>query len=315
MSNFGFVPGPVPPTATVEGGNTVHIIPVPERRSDGALGSPVSANTRKHWTLDDIPWGRFEPAEVDPLILAAVKAASLVEGNSGDYGEYLCNVFADDPEFQQAARDWAREEIQHGHALGRWARLADPGFDFEDARRHFTEGYRIPVASTASVRGSRAGELIARCVVETGTNSFYTSLAEATDEPVLKAICRRIAADELRHYKLFYSYMKRYLAREPLGVWARVKVVLGRLIESTDDELAYAYHAANGHGAYDRERNVRDHALRAFAHYRPHHIDRAVAMVLKAVGVTPNGWLGRVLSRLVFRFMQFRLRRLAAETR
>ena len=91
------------------------------------------------------------------------------------------------------------------------------------------------------MRGSRTGELIARCVVETGTSSYYAALGEATDEPVLKEICRRIAGDELRHYKLFYGFMKRYLAREPLGILARLKVALGRVAETGDDELPYAY--------------------------------------------------------------------------
>ena len=49
-------------------------------------------------------------------------------------------------------------------------------------------------------------------MVETGTSSYYTALAEATDEPVLRQICKLIAADEYRHFKLFYDHMRRYLA-------------------------------------------------------------------------------------------------------
>ena len=72
-----------------------------------------------NWTLDDIPWERFDGGKVDPEILRIVKAASLVEQNGGDYAVYLCNVFADDADFQAAARRWGAEEIQHGQALGR----------------------------------------------------------------------------------------------------------------------------------------------------------------------------------------------------
>ena len=144
----------------------------------------------KHWTLDDIPWDRFDAARVDPEALRVVKAASMVESNGGDYATYLCNVFRDDPEFQLAARAWAEEEVQHGRALARWAALADPGFDFADSFKRFTDGYRLPLEAAGSVRGSRTGELVARCVVETGTSSFYTALKEATEEPVLKLIGR-----------------------------------------------------------------------------------------------------------------------------
>lgn len=266
----------------------------------------------KHWTLDDIPWEQFDVSLVEPELLAVVKAASLVERNAGDYADYLCNVFSGDPEFQQAARNWANEEVQHGEALGRWAGLADPGFDFEAAFGKFTAGYRLPLEATSSVRGSRAGELIARCVVETGTSSYYTALGEATHEPVLKEICRYIAADELRHYKLFYTHMKRYQEREKLGYLARLKVALTRLMESEDDELAFAYHAANMGGEYDRRRCVRAYARRAYAFYRRHHVERAVSMALKAVGAAPNGYLSRVLSAAGYWFMKGMIARYGA---
>jgi len=263
------------------------------------------------WTLGDIPWDRFDRAKVDPEILRIVKAASLVERNGGDYAHYLCNVFDDDPEFKTVATRWGGEEIQHGQALGRWAMLADPGFDHEGACRRFTAGFRVDLDAKASVRGTRSGELIARCIVETGTSSYYTALSEAAEEPVLKEICRRIAADELRHYKLFYDHLKRYLERERIGFWRRLKVAAGRVAESEDDELAYAYYAANESAeAYDRRRFSSAYARRAYSVYRPHHVERGMAMILKAVGLKPNGRLNPVLSRLAWRFMRYRAQRL-----
>ena len=269
-----------------------------------------------HWTLDDIPWDRFEPDKVDPAILSIVKAASLVEQNGADYANYLCSVFADDAGFQAAARGWGTEEAQHGRALGRWATLADPIFDHAAACARFTAGFRVSPSAQHSVRGSRAGELVARCIVETGTSSYYTALAEATREPVLKAICRRIAADELRHYKLFYDHLSRYLAAERIGAWGRVRVALGRIVESEDDELAYAYHAANQPALpYDRRSAARAYARRAYAVYRPHHVERGMAMIFKAVGLKPHGRLNLLATRLAWWGMQkrvLRLERLAA---
>jgi rubrerythrin len=250
------------------------------------------------WTLDDIRWERLDRAKVDPEILRIVKAASLVEQNGGDYAHYLCNIFYDDPAFQNVARAWGEEEIQHGQALGRWAELADPAFNHAKASERFTAGFRVDLDATKSVRGTRSGELIARCIVETGTSSYYTALAEAVDEPVLKAICQRIAADELRHYKLFYTHLKRYLERERLGFWGRLKVAAGRVAESEDDELAYAYYAANeGEVPYQRKRYNNAYARRAYRVYRAHHIDRGMAMIFKTVGLTPNGRLNRIASR------------------
>ena len=152
------------------------------------------------WTLDDVPWDRFDLSKVDPEIIPIVKAASMVEYNADDYRQYLKNVFADDARACKAIDQWTVEEVQHGEALGRWAELADPDFDFKRAFKRFTDNYNIPLAVTESVRGSRTGEMVARCMVETGTNSLYSALADATDEPVLKDICRRIADDEFAHY-------------------------------------------------------------------------------------------------------------------
>lgn len=266
----------------------------------------------KHWTLDDIPWDRFDPSRVDSEILSVVKAASMVEANGGDYATYLCRVFHDDLEFQGVAREWAVEEVQHGTALARWASMADPSFDFDDAFRRFTEGFRVPLDVNESVRGSRSGELVARCIVETGTSSYYAALMEATSEPVLKEICRNIAADELRHYKLFYDHLRRYLKREKIGSFRRLMTALGRIRESEDDELAYAYYAANEPAAtYDRSRYVKIYSRRAYGYYRPHHVQRGIAMVLKAVGLKPNGRLNRLLTGFACRLLRHRHARLA----
>ena len=264
------------------------------------------------WTLDDIPWDRFDRNKLESDVVRIVKAASLVEHNGGAYANHLCRIFADDPEFQETARRWGEEEVQHGRALAKWAALADPNFDFTAAFARFQDGFKVDFDAERSRRGSRAGEMIARCIVEIGTSSYYTALREGVAEPVLQEICRHIAADELRHYRLFYKNLDRCLARERLGRLARLRVAIGRVAEADDDELAYAYYAANESARpYDRKRYSRAYARRAFRLYRPHHVERGVAMLLKAVGLTPNGWLGRTASRLAWGAMRYRARRLA----
>ena len=264
------------------------------------------------WTLDDIPWERFDRTKLDPAIARIVKAASLVEHNGAAYARHLCLIFADDPEFQETARRWGEEEVQHGVALARWAKLADPDFDFAAAFARFQDGFHIDFDSDSSRRGSRAGEMVARCVVEIGTSSYYTALREAAAEPVLQEICRHIAADELRHYRVFYKKLDRLLGRERLGRLARLRVALGRVAETDDDELAYAYYAANErHRPYDRQEYSRAYARRALALYRPHHVERGIAMLLKAAGLPPNGRLGLMTSRIAWGLMRRRAARLS----
>jgi hypothetical protein len=267
----------------------------------------------KHWRIEDLPWDRFDPERINPEIVPLIKAAALVERNAGDYAIYLSRVFPDDPEFLAAIQRWSVEEVQHGDALGRWASLADPEWDFRAAFERFRAGYSLPLNVDASVRGSRTGELIARCIVETGTSSYYTALAQDSAEPVLVAICQRIAADEFRHFKLFYDHMRRYLGIEGISFLQRLRIAAGRIGESEDDELAFAYHSAN-HGtdaAYDHAACLAAYMTTVVPIYRFRHVERGIGMVLKAVGLPPRGRLSDVSARIAWGLLQRRRRRLA----
>jgi hypothetical protein len=129
---------------------------------------------------------------------------------------------------------------------------------------------------------------------------------------VLKEICRRIAADEFRHYKLFYRNLTRCLQRERIGFWKRLCVAAGRIRESEDDELAYAYYAANESARpYDRRRYKRAYARRAYALCRRHHVVHGISLIFKAVGLRPHGWLARAATLLAWNMMRYRAARLA----
>jgi rubrerythrin len=268
----------------------------------------------KHWRIDDVAWDRFDPTKVDPKIVTLVKAAAMVERNGTDYALYLHGVFGDDPDFRRAADNWAVEEVQHGDALGRWASLADPAWNYTRAFDRYRAGYRVDVDAGASIRGSRSGELIARCIVETGTSSYYSALADGTGEPVLQQICRLIASDEFRHFKLFYDHLRRYLAREQIGVLRRLRIAAGRVGETEDDELAFAYHCSNDPEGvpYDHERCRAAYLSGAMGLYRFRHLERGIGMILKAIGLPPRGRLSDASARLAWRTMQWRQRRFAA---
>jgi len=257
------------------------------------------------WTAEDIAWDAFDSEKLDQDLLKLVKAASLTEYNAAQYTRYLHNIFQDDAEFAETLAEWQLEEEQHGRMLARYARMADPAFDFGAAFKKFTDGYKIPTDVTESVRGSRVGELVSRCIVETGTSSFYTALSEATEEPVLKQLAHRIASDEFRHYRTFFDGLNRYQSKEPISVLNRMKVVVSRIRETEDDELAFAYHCANEPGqAYDKERCTRDYSQCAYGHYRPHHAEQVVNMAFRAGGLKPRGWLAAQVSKWAWKKMR-----------
>jgi rubrerythrin len=270
----------------------------------------------KHWRIDEVAWDQFDRSKVDPEFVPAVKAAAMVERNGLDYAAYLNGVFHDDPDFQEAANNWAVEEVQHGDALGKWATLADPDWDYAAAFQRYREGFRIDTEANASIRGSRSGELIARCMVETGTSSYYSAIADATEEPVLQQICRQIAADEFRHFKLFYDHMRRYLERENLNFLQRLRIAAGRISESEDDELAFAFHCANdaADADYSHEACLAAYMSRAITFYRFRHVERGMGMIFKAVGLPPRGRLSDISARLAWQVMQRRQRRFAGRS-
>ena len=270
----------------------------------------VATVYKQGWTMDDVHWSLFDPAQVDPALLSAVKAAALVEYNAPDYVAYLKRVFAGSGAQTMAALEqWGREEAQHGRALGRWAEMADPKFNLEQAFARFRKGYtpaHFAGAEQGSVRGSRRGEMIARCVVESGTSSYYSAIRDACEEPLLKEIAGRIAADEYRHYKLFYDTL--HAQSEPdMGFWKKLWIAVGRVRESDDDELAYSYYCANvspeeeAAKPYNRRKYSRLAGQSSMSVYHRHHIQKLVQMVIKALGANPHGWLANLAGALLWR--------------
>lgn len=255
----------------------------------------------KHWDIEQIKWDRFDASLVDAEIIPLIKAASVVERNSVDYTVYLGNVFDHDPELVQIFKNWEKEEVQHGETLGRWAMLADPSWNYRECYDRFREFYKVDMNAAQSIRGSQAGEFIARAMVEVGTSSYYSALGDYVKEPVLKEICRRIAADEFRHYKLFYDFAKKYLQKQPLSKLQKAKIALGRILESQDDELASAFHITNEPVGmpYNHRRCIALYMAQAMPLYKAQHIIRVINMVCKVVGWMPSTKWQERLSKLV----------------
>jgi rubrerythrin len=268
---------------------------------------------RQGWTLDDVRWDRFDASKAEPWLITAIKGAALVEFNAPDYVSYLKRVFPD-AKTQALIEEWGAEESQHGRALGRWAEMADPTFNLQETFERFRQGYRpahFESEEEGSIRGSKRGEMISRCVVESGTSSYYTAIREATDEPVLKEIAGRIAADEYRHYKLFYETMNMQEEKD-LPFWKKLIVAVGRINESDDDELSYAYYCAavpksdEAKTPYVRAQYAKESYKTILRIYRRHHVQRLTQMVSKACGADPQGRLTKAAGGLLWRMLRVR---------
>ena len=266
------------------------------------------------WKYEDIKWSLFDPTKVNPKILALIKAGSVIEHNGSDYGRYLKNVFKGDSLLEKEIENWSLDEVKHGKVLGAWIKLAEPSFDFEERFKAYVDGFPINVEAKESIRGSRASELLTRCMIEIGTTSFYTVIKDASNEPLLKEICRKIAADEFRHYKLFYTHLQRYQAQEKLNFFRRFMVTFNRLNENQDDELPFAYYIANkGKVPYSREYYTKVYSQAVYSLYGKRHIDQGMTLFCKAIGVSPGGILKKLMKFLLHNRMAARSFKYAKE--
>jgi hypothetical protein len=134
--------------------------------------------------------------------------------------------------------------------------------------------------------------MASRCVVETGTASFYKTLSRASPDPVLALLTRRIAEDEVRHYKHFYRFFRKYREIERPGrrdvapaLWRRLRMTGGedRLIVLKHVHRARHPRAAFDIGVYRRLQQQ----CRKLLH--PHFpVEMSVRMLLKPLALGPR---------------------------
>src|SRR5271166_5961647 len=107
--------------------------------------------------------------------------------------------------------------------------------------------------------------------------------------------------------------MRRYLARERIGLPRRLRIAAGRITESEDDELAFAYHCGNEPAdiPYDHERCIAAYMVHAMGFYRFRHIERGIGMIFKAVGLPPRGRLSDLGAAIAWRLLLWRRGKLA----
>ncbi len=254
----------------------------------------TSIAQHRHWTLDDIDWSSFRRDLVadNEAIFYLVASASFVEAATDLYTQNLVDYFSTDDEITAwLAAHWLPEELQHGKALRRYVQLAWPDFDWDGVYRRFLPEFTRQCAEDG-IEKTHSREMASRCIVEMGTSSYYRTLSKMTDEPVLSALARRISDDEVRHYKHFYSYLRKYQRREGQG---RVGIALAawnrlRMIDGEDSRIAmrHVYQARNpGHALDNRMLKGMRRGWRQMiqAHF-PHRM--CVQMLLRPLGLGPR---------------------------
>jgi len=203
------------------------------------------------WGLDNIPYEQIEHEKIrgEENFLYLVAGASFVEIASDLYTRNLVDYFREDAEaVQWLSEHWQHEEVRHGHALRGYVRSVWPEFDWQAAYDDFFAEY-ARLCTPDEFEPTRGLEMAARCVVETGTATFYTALADLSPEPVLAGIAACIRTDEVGHYKYFYKFFRQYNARERVGRWRIFAAIKRRVLEArhSDADIALWHVYAHRH--------------------------------------------------------------------
>ncbi len=200
------------------------------------------------WHLEDIDFSSIDTARmrVRDDIFLLVCSASFVESGAETYAHNLVNYFKGDTEVGEwLSERWKVEELQHGRALKTYVQHVWPEFDWDSAYAAFFAEY-AKLCTCDELEPTRGQELVARCIVEMGTTTYYQTLNAVLDEPVLRDITWRIRTDEVQHYKHFYNYFLRYQQQENLRrphviatLWRRVAE-----LRKSDADIALRHAAA-----------------------------------------------------------------------
>jgi len=252
------------------------------------------------WEIDDIPFQDivYEELRQDPQIFYLLAAASYVESTTALYTDNLVAFFRGDSEINDwLLQQWEPEELRHGASLKRYVKAAWPGFDWNAGYSAFIQEYsrccRIELLAP-----TKALELAARCVVETGTSTFYRALSAMTREPVLKRMAAQICFDEVGHYKQFQNFFQHYRASEGTSRRAILRTLWQRMTMVDDEDIFLAFKhvflVANPGLSFDHE----DYAAFRYGvaqlakQYYPHNM--AVRMMLRPLSL--NASVARVIT-------------------
>ena len=242
-----------------------------------------TAALASHWSIDQIGYERIDVERVRPRddLFLLVCSAAFIESGSDTYTRNLIEYFAGDGEFGAWLQQrWEPEELQHGRALRRYLQHVWTEFDWDAAYAGFFAEY-AQLCVIDELEPTRGQELVARCIVETGTTTYYQALgalAAQADEPVLRDLASRIRTDEVGHYKHFYHQFLKYREREGLGRAQVVAAIWRRVAElrRSDSDIALRHAARALGGNADA---IRRHLHAQLAQGYP--VELAVRMALK----------------------------------
>jgi hypothetical protein len=233
-----------------------------------------------------------------------VRTTCLLESRAQLYGDYLHRVLP--RRFAARVSQWTDEESVHGHLLRDWLATNDPAFDFDAS---FAMLMTLPYHADTRQDRSPEEELLSRCVVEAFASGFYRALGDATDDPALKAVSKRLMGDEAKHFAGFMAMSEMLPA---LSTPRKLAVIARRVSELDDDQILFAAHVANHEDDYVRTTSRRRYMGRVYGMYQPDHLQFIQSMLLRTLGQRPSRWAHAGMASALFAALQAKRTVLAA---
>jgi hypothetical protein len=184
------------------------------------------------------------------LIFHSVAAASFLETAAPAQTQRLCAVFAAHPDVKLWLEEkWWPRRAELGRELRSFVETTWPEFDWSSAYEEFAESYR-PRSGLDYGCGVPALEALALCVAAAQAALFYRTLAQGADEPGLRVLARRAAAEHADHFdfaRALFERCRRVGRVGALTAWRAARVA-SRSIRDFDVPAAFQPLGRNWNG-------------------------------------------------------------------
>ena len=173
------------------------------------------------WTIDDVPWDKFDPAALTDEQAATIRLNAITEWAALPATEMFLRDNRDDSDFCAFMSVWFFEEQRHSLVLMEYLRRFRPELVPTEDELHNVRFEFDPAPPHETLMLHFCGEI--------RLTQWYRCASEWHTEPVIKEIYRMISRDEARHGGAYLKYMKRAIERtgdEAKRAFARIGVLM-----------------------------------------------------------------------------------------
>ena len=192
---------------------------------------------RVRWSLDDIPWDRFDATRLSEEQAQTVKMNAITEWAALPATEMFLRDNRHDSDFSAFMSIWFYEEQKHALALMEYLRRFRPEFVPTEQELHAVRFDFDPAPPCETLMLHFCGEI--------RLNHWYRCASEWHTEPVIKHIYDTISRDEARHGGAYLQYMKKAIGEA--GDTARTAFAKIGLLMASARRTAQALHPTNLH--------------------------------------------------------------------